>query len=150
MNSFIAKFTLYCNTFYVYPSCHFSASDLDKDLDKLELKNMTLIFCCCYSGGLQDYLAQSGRVILMETARNETACSGTLGNSPFIYFLLEAFDGQADNNHDSWVSAEEAFNYAAPKTTDYFKKIHRSVHPQIYDGYPTEENNTEELPITKV
>lgn len=126
------------------------ATKLDKDLDKLESQNMALIFCSCYSGGLIDYIGQSGRVILTVAARDETACPGALGNTPFIYFLLEAFEGRADTNHDNWVSAEEAYRYAAPKTTAYFEKIHRSVHPQIYDGYPTEGNNTAELPITKV
>jgi len=134
----------------VYPWDVFHASDLDKDLDKLESKNMALIFQSCGSGGLQDYLGQSGRVILAAAAKGESAWVGNLGNCVFIYFLLEAFDGQADTNHDGWVSAEEAFNYAAPKTTEYLERYGKSLHPQIYDGYPTEENNTGELPITKI
>jgi len=46
----------------------------------------------------------------------------------------EAFDGPADSNHDGWVSAEEAFEYASPKTTEYKP----NQHPQIYDGCPGE------------
>jgi len=138
------------NGIAVYPLDNFYASDLDKDLDKLESKNMALIFQSCGSGGLQDYLGQSGRVILAAAAKDETAWVGNLGNCVFIYFLLEAFDGRADINHDGWVSAEEAFYYAAPKTTEYLEKYGKSQHPQIYDGYPTEENNSGELPITKV
>ena len=137
----------------VYPLDIFYASDLDKDLDKLESKNMALIFQSCHSGGLRDYLGQSGRVILAAAAKDEKAWVGNLGNTVFTYFLLEAFDGRADTNHDGWVSAEEAFYYAGPKTTEHEEKepgYDPPQHPQIYDGYPTEENNTGELPITKV
>jgi len=51
-----------------------------------------------------------------------------------------------DSNHDGWVSAEEAFSYASPKTTEY-EKNHNCLdpsHPQIYDGCPGE------VPITKI
>ena len=66
--------------------------------------------------------------------------SARLQNGIFHYFLLEAFDGAGDSNHDGWVSAEEAFEYASPKTTEY--KLNQ--HPQIYDGCPGE------VPITQI
>ncbi|OYT61298.1 hypothetical protein B6U81_03260, partial [Thermoplasmatales archaeon ex4484_30] len=81
------------------------------------------------------YLAQSGRVILM-SAKSDESCwqSYRLKNGIFTYFLVEAFDGPGDSNHDGWVSAEEAFEYASPKTTEYKP----NQHPQIYDGCPGE------------
>lgn len=67
-------------------------------------------------------------------------------NGVFTYFLVEGFDGPADSNHDGWVSAEEAFNYAQYWVPKWAKEHGwpEDQHPQIYDGCPGE------VPITKV
>ena len=78
----------------------------------------------------------------MSSKSNEHSyASDGLRNSIFVYFMLEGLIGAADSNHDDWVSAEEAFDYAAPKTTE---RAVKPQHPQIYDGCPGE------VPITKV
>ena len=75
----------------VYPWDGFYASDLDKDLDKLESKNMALIFDSCGSGGLQDYLGQSGRVVLAAAAKGETAWVGQSWKHCFYLFPIRGF-----------------------------------------------------------
>jgi hypothetical protein len=69
--------------------------------------------------------------------------------------LIKGLRGKADRNFDGLVSAEEAFDFARIKTirrtTIYGYLLfvfHKSLfiqHPQICDGWPTEENNSEEL-----
>ena len=138
---FFSGHGFYGNSIAVYPWNLFYMSRLDENMDKLGSKNMVLIFNSCFSGGFKNYLAQSGRVILMSSKSNEHSyMSLQLKNGFFIYFLLEGFAGSADSNHDGWVSAEEAFDYAAPKTSSYEPR----QHPQIYDGCPGE------LKITQV
>ena len=139
---FFSGHGFYGNSIAVYPWNLFYMSRLDENMDKLGSKNMVLIFNSCFSGGFQNYLAQPGRVILMSSKSNEYSyMSLQLKNGIFTYFLLEGFAGSADSNHDGWVSAEEAFDYAAPKTTE---RAIKPQHPQIYDGCPGE------VPITKV
>ena len=43
-----------------------------------------------------------------------------------------------DKNHDEWISAQEAFDYAKPLTTRHMHKYNREQHPVMYDNYPGE------------
>lgn len=47
---------------------------------------------------------------------------------------------ELDTNNDDWISAEEAFPYAAEKTDEYLKVIEHgpAQNPLIYDGYEGE------------
>ena len=68
---------------------------------------------------------------------------------------MKGLKGRADKNYDGFITAEEAFEYAEIRTrlrsTAYgfllfiFHKHIKNQHPQIYDGWPYEENNEEEL-----
>ncbi len=113
----------------------------------------------CYSGGMppsavtsivvDEFItnfiegATSGRgninrVILMACAQNEYSYeTGELESGVFSYFLREGLNGPADEqgNNDGTFTAEETFNYAQPKTTQY----ESSQHPQIFDGDPYED-----------
>jgi len=90
-----------------------------------------------------DGLDKPGRVILMSSGRFEISwASYILQNGIFSYFLIEGFEGKADDvNQDGWISAEEAFKYAKPRTTLFARlKLITFQHPRIYDGYKGELN----------
>jgi uncharacterized caspase-like protein len=76
----------------------------------------------------------SGRkfVVLMASDDNEDSWDiNRLQNGLFSYYLLEGLGApSADTDGDSWISAEEAFAYASPRTTVYKS----AQHPQLFDG----------------
>jgi uncharacterized caspase-like protein len=88
--------------------------------------------------GLFDGLSKTGRVILASCKKNEKA--GIFSdNGIFTYYFVEGLEGSADINQDNWVSAEEAFEYAKPRTTLEWSR----QHPQMYDGVPGQVKLTE-------
>ena len=94
-----------------------------------------------YSETMTSDLSGDGRVILMACGDLEYSyASYDLENGVFTYFLMEAFSGLGDLNQDGWVTAEEAFNYAEPKTIYYTED---AQHPQIYDNHDGEIKITE-------
>jgi hypothetical protein len=66
----------------------------------------------------------------MGSCEDQEAISGG-----FAPYLIDALRGYADSNGDGNVTAEEAFNYAQPRSAP-------QQNPTIYDGYPGE------LPLT--
>ncbi|KQC08506.1 MAG: hypothetical protein APR55_11505, partial [Methanolinea sp. SDB] len=75
-------------------------------------------------------------LVLAACREYEESSAGT-PNSVFTYFLLRAFDSiAADTDNDGWISAEEAFYYAEPRTVEFVdsEMPGRPMHPQIYDG----------------
>jgi hypothetical protein len=91
-------------------------------------------------------LADSGRVILMPCEEDE-GVDGTW----FIDFLIQGFQGFSDVNNDDLCTAEEAFSYSAPLTTEYSSKYaFLTYYPSIFDEYPGELVITKsELPPSK-
>jgi uncharacterized caspase-like protein len=86
--------------------------------------------------GLRD-IAKPGRVILAASRADQTSIeSGALGHGVFSYYLLQALlDPAADADHDSWVSAEEAFAYLAPKVDSFaLGRTGEHQNPVLYDG----------------
>jgi len=156
---------------YDYDSENKSSYLLDDELgnriNDLNLNNFLLIFETCYSGGMIDGdndLSNSGRVIL-------TSCDADESSWPmylrirwlFPHFLFKGLLGPADINDDMWISAEEAFNYAEALTikrssilASIFSLIpvmpndFVSQHPQLYDGWPSIEENSEELQLIQL
>lgn len=130
--------------------------ELGAEFDKLKSRNIVAIINTCSSGeqidGSSD-LCGSGRVILTACEVDGAGCPlYTRMHWLFPYYLIGGFKGRADNNKDKWVSAEEAFGYAELPTmirSTIFNLITFGTlitqHPQIYDGWPSEENNGEEL-----
>jgi len=79
-------------------------------------------------------LTDSGRVILMPCEEDE-GVDGTW----FIDFLIQGFQGFSDVNNDYLCTAEEAFNYSAPLTTEYSSKYtYFTIYPSIFDEYSGE------------
>ena len=124
--------------------------ELDSWLDELESNKTVVILDSCYSGRMLS-LRQEGRVILTAGGKY-LLCpvdeSEELGHGIFTHFLLQGFNGLADKNNDSWVSAEEAFRYARFLTFRYsffyqfpFIKLSGITPPQLpymYDQYQGE------------
>ena len=139
--------------------------DLAASFEDVQSHNLVAIFETCHSGGMLDGtsdLRASGRVILTSCATDETSFPVYLnGRWLFPYYLVQGLQGPADISQDGKVSAEEAFQYAEQPT------ILRSTivgfllflftptpllaqHPQIYDAWPSEANNTARLDILPV
>jgi hypothetical protein len=131
---------------YPYPSGFLSGWELDAAISELGSRSLVMIFDCCNSGGLQQYLGKDNRVLLMSSQSDETSEGDIkVGSGYFTYYLIMGLGGPvADSDHNKWISAEEVFYYAAPKTTI---KATYPQHPQIYDAWPTIQNNHDELDL---
>jgi hypothetical protein len=153
---------------YDYDSENKSNYILDEELtyriNELNLSNLLLIFETCYSGGMIDGkndLAGQGRIIL-------TSCDADESSWPmylrirwlFPHFLFKGLLGSANINDDMWISAEEAFYYAETLTIKrstilasifslfpFIPHDFEPQHPQLFDGWPSIENNSEELQL---
>jgi len=141
--------------------------ELNYLLHWLGSKNILVVIDCCNSGGFIPALKFTNRIILTSSKSNEYSTAfDILENGAFMYFLVdetgiwskqsgwptpkEGKDGafarkSCDTDHDGWISAEEAYAYAAVYTPRFVREQWGvSQHPQIYDGYPGE------LKITKI
>ena len=139
--------------------------DLASSFENVQSNNLVVIFETCHSGGMFDGtsdLRGSGRVILTSCATDETSFPIYFnGRWLFPYYLTQGLKGPADTSKDGKISAEEAFQYAEKPT------ILRSTilgfllflltptpllaqHPQLYDAWPSETNNTARLDILPI
>lgn len=86
-----------------------------------------------------------GRVVLAASAEEQSSWEfGALKNGVFTYYLLEAMTSpSADTNGNGWISAEEAFAYAASRVDNYVW-THTGTHqnPQMSDGVSGEVDLT--------
>jgi hypothetical protein len=88
------------------------------------------------SGEQQKALTGNQYVILVSCRVGEGSWTNSDSGSWFTTYIAEAVGNpSADTNSDTWVSAEEAFNYASPLTT--WK--HYDQHPVMYDGNPSND-----------
>jgi hypothetical protein len=79
----------------------------------------------------QKALSGSKYVVLVSSGSDEDSWTNALSGSWFTTYIVEGIGTQSsDSNSDNWVSAEEAFNYASPLTT----QKHSEQHPLMYDG----------------
>ena len=127
----------------------------------LKSNNIVIIFNTCHAGGMIDGssdLSGSGRVVLTSCGVNEASCMFFAKlHWMFPYYLIQGLKGRADLNRDGFVSAEEALNYSKEpvvfRSTIFnylFDTQQGTQHPQLYDGWPSEENNTEELKLIEL
>jgi len=129
--------------------------ELGIKFDSLKSKNIIGIFETCHSGGWIDGtndLCKSGRVILTSCGVNE-ASAPIIARMRWLFphYVIKGLRGHADKNSDKWVSAEEAFCYAKLPTMIRSTILNLAVyliepvpltqHPQLYDGWPSHENN---------
>jgi len=132
--------------------------ELGAALDTVVSQNVIVVVESCHAGemidGTQD-LCGDGRVIL--TSSTEEEASSFLYRKViglFPYYIIKGLRGLADKDHNGWISAEELFRYAERRTIfqSYISSFllgmqFNGQHPQIYDGWPSEENNSEDLNI---
>ncbi|MCG2826852.1 MAG: caspase family protein, partial [Thermoplasmatales archaeon] len=89
-------------------------------------------------------LGQDGRIVLAACTKNQYSWEyDELSNGVFTYYLVEGFKSAlADTNGNGWISAEEAFYYAKPKTYEFNNGENPAggQDPQIYDGIEGELN----------
>jgi len=66
--------------------------------------------------------------------------SSELENGVFTYYFVEGIGSgfPADTNMNGYISAEEGFNYASPRTSEYMAYYGYEQNPQLYDGVPGE------------
>jgi hypothetical protein len=134
--------------------------ELGEMLDEFDSHKIVAIFNTCHSGGMIDGdndLKGDGRVILCSSTPDEYSYSFQFWEDPwhtlFSYYVIEGLKGEADENENNNVSAEEAFSYAKSAVIRYLDEYNENYSddleqtPQIYDGYPTELNNEGELNI---
>jgi uncharacterized caspase-like protein len=135
--------------------------DLAARFKTLKSNNIVIIFDTCHAGGMIDGSSDpgdSGRVVLTSCDVNEASCMFFAKlHWMFPYYLIQGLTGRADLNHDGFVSAEEVLNYTkepvASRSTifnDLFDTQQGTQHPQLYDGWPSVENNTEELKLIEL
>ena len=132
--------------------------ELAIELDNLPTNNIAISIEACHSGGMVDGtsdLRGNGRVILMSCSAQETSWPLPLrAHWLFPFYVANGLNGWADSNRDRWISAEEMFNYT--ETMVSFRMTlsnlinpnnSRQQHPQLFDGWPSEDDNTEQLKI---
>jgi len=84
-----------------------------------------------FQRGFSEEIAGSGRVVIMSTKEDEITLTWY-----FAHCLMEGLQGFGNIREDTMVSAEEAFEYAAPKTTEWlYQKYKELYEPQILDDY---------------
>lgn len=77
-------------------------------------QRMMFYFDSCYSGGMTD-LAGTGRLICMACGENQLSLeSSAWQNGQFTYYFVDQgmMQGKANKNGDSYVTFEEAFDFA--------------------------------------
>lgn len=138
--------------------------ELGLAFEKINSKNLVIIFETCFSGGMidgADDLRKTGRIIMTSSKEDESSYPIFLKKSwLFPYFLIEGLSGAADKDKNGVISAEEVFRYAKILTIKKSKIyayllfiFHKELliqHPQIYDGWPTEKHNEKELQLIHV
>lgn len=135
--------------------------ELAASFQEIISENIVIIIESCYSGGMIDGscdLKKSGRIILTSSKADESSYPIFLRKSwLFPYYLIKGLEGRADEDSDGYISVEETFRYAKiriiRRSTLYGLLLfifHKSLfiqHPQLYDGWPSDENNQKELDL---
>jgi hypothetical protein len=132
--------------------------ELGQLFDQVHSENLAIFIESCYSGGMIDGecdLGKSGRVVVTASEEDELSCPLVLRfHWLFCFYCMMGMKGRADYNEDTWVSVEEIWRYAKPRvmirsTIFNLFTLHSfyTQHPLIYDGWPSEEHNEEELGV---
>lgn len=136
--------------------------ELGDALDSIVSQNVVVIVESCHSGEMIDGYADlcgDGRVILTGSTADELSFflyRRMIGLFPF--YIVQGLYGQADNNRNGWISAEELFQYAEKRTIyqSYICAFLLGIpldgqHPQIDDGWPsTQQHNDGELEFIQI
>jgi len=128
------------------------------------IRSITLIFDQCFSGGMND-IAADGRVIVAACKEDQSSYDinpdwNDWGhkNTLFGYYFIDEgmLQDKAEGTtaNDGIVTVEEAFCYTSIAAADWISWYNANYgktegyitqDPQMFDWYPTETDNTEEL-----
>jgi parallel beta-helix repeat protein len=135
--------------------------ELSAKFDTLKSNNIVIIIHTCHAGGWIDGesdLCGSGRVVLVSCGVDEASCMMIYPiHWLFPYYLIQGLKGYADANNDKSITAEELLNYTI-EPVQFRSKIYNWMtigvaniqHPELYDGWPSENNNIEELTLIEL
>ena len=131
--------------------------------DTLKSKNIVIIMATCHAGGMIDGsqdLCGSGRIVLTSCDVDEASWRMNIPYDwIFPYYCIKGMQGRADKNNDKFISAEEMFEYTVEPVQfrayllNFFHPRYISgisQHPQMYDGWPTEGDNADELILVEL
>ena len=80
-------------------------------------------------------LKGSRYTVMMAAQSNQDSYATNVHGGVLTYYLLQGLrSSSTDTNMDDWVSAEEAFRYAAPKTVSTVSSLQSTQTPRMYDG----------------
>jgi PKD repeat protein len=106
-------------------------------LDQVNSEHVMVVFDSCFSGGqgrslsggtrpwpgkldLFEDFSLEGKLVLAAASESQRSLeSDVLKHGVFTYFLLEGLQGAADLDGDFRITADEAFQYAQAKVTEY-------------------------------
>lgn len=130
-------------------------------LDTIPSKNVVVIVESCHAGEMIDGsedLCGDGRVILTSCTEEELSFflyRRVIGLFP--YYIIKGMTGFADRNLNGWISAEELYQYAEMRTiyqsyicSFLMHSLPHYQHPQLFDGWPQEQNSSSELEFIKL
>ena len=135
--------------------------ELSEKFNTLRSKNIVIIMHTCHAGGFIDGtsdLCGSGRVVLVSCGVNEASCMMMYPiHWLFPYYVIQGLKGHADENNDKSITAEELLRYTI-EPVQFRSKLYNQIltgvadiqHPGLYDGWPSENNNTEELTLIEL
>ena len=114
---------------------------------RMNVKGICAIFSACYSGSFVEYFKDEkwdGIVVISSCSKDEMDHNYVVNDerwpTALVYFMYEYMYKAREKGRK--VTAEKAFEYIQEKTRGW-----PNLHPQMYDAYPTRENNKEELEI---
>lgn len=98
------------------------------EISKIKSRDMILVLDCCYSGGIRNYFKYNNdkkvTILTSSSMSQKSAEFKTFKHGIFTYYFIQALKTKiTDKNKNKQISAEEAFQYAAPKVY-YYTKTH--------------------------
>ena len=127
----------------------YSTSKLYENLGKIKAKSITVILDSCFSGISRDnkpLLAQTrdlslvpikstvpANIIVFSAATGSEISSGfdKKSHGIFTYYFLKGLSGDADQNHDRKITAEEMQSFLSAKVSVKARTMGREQHPQL-------------------
>jgi hypothetical protein len=128
-----------------------------QDLNKIKLQRIYIFLDSCFSGvaaRASDMLVKGARPALIHVENASIASNtivalsaadaGQLSNmypdekhGLFTYYLLRAFQGEADNNSDHWVSVKELYEYVKSNVSRVARRMGAEQTPVIMPSLET-------------
>lgn len=111
------------------PGPDLSGEDIKRLLDSLPTENQLLVSTGSASGSLAGLLQKESRIVITATRTGNERNATRFGGD----FALAFKDPTADTDKSGSISAQEAFDFAARRVEDFFKRETRiaSEHPRL-------------------